>query len=84
MLHHHSNRLAWGMNPEEQLKIHTNQERPTVLVSIEEVARLLGLGRSTAYGLVMSGELPSVKIGRSRRVRRTAVTAFVTSLEEQV
>ena len=38
------------------------------LLRVEEAARLLGLGRSKVYELVRSGEIPSITIGRSRRV----------------
>jgi excisionase family DNA binding protein len=39
-----------------------------LLVRPNEVAELLGLGRSKVYALIASGELPSVKIGKSIRV----------------
>lgn len=40
-----------------------------LLLRIPECVELTGIGRSTLYVLMASGELPSVKIGRSRRVR---------------
>ena len=39
-----------------------------LLVRPSEAAELLGLGRSKVYALIASGELPSVKIGKSIRV----------------
>lgn len=51
-----------------------------LLLTVVEAARLLGVGRSTAYELLASGELESVHIGRSRRVPVAAVENYVESL----
>ena len=32
--------------------------------TVEEVAELLGIGRSSAYTAVHTGEIPSIRIGR--------------------
>jgi excisionase family DNA binding protein len=32
--------------------------------TVEEVATLLGIGRSSAYAAIHTGEIPSVRIGR--------------------
>jgi excisionase family DNA binding protein len=49
-----------------------------VLVSVDEAAALLSLGRTYVYSLVVSGEIPSVKVGRLRRVPVAALHAYVT------
>ena len=36
--------------------------------SAEEAAQLAGISRAKLYPLLMSGEIPSIKIGKSRRV----------------
>jgi excisionase family DNA binding protein len=51
-----------------------------VLVSIEEAAILLSLGRTEMYRLVRTGEIPSVKVRRSRRVVVTALHDYVAQL----
>jgi len=33
-------------------------------VTVEQAARLLGIGRSTAYELVHTGDIPSLRLGR--------------------
>lgn len=61
----------------------TKHHRPRpapLLLTVVEAARLLGVGRSTAYELLATGELESVHIGRSRRVPVFAVENFVESL----
>lgn len=48
-----------------------------LLVSVEEAARALSIGRSAAYELIASRQLASVKIGRSRRVPVQALREYV-------
>ncbi len=48
-----------------------------LLLKAEEVAKALGLGRSKVYEMMQSGELPVVRIGRSVRVSRSALAAWV-------
>jgi len=43
------------------------------LMAVKEAAGFLGLSRSKLYELMDNGQLPYVKIGRSRRVPRQAV-----------
>lgn len=58
-----------------------HQHPPTpLLLTVVEAARLLGVGRSTAYELLAAGQLESVHIGRSRRVPVVAVENYVESL----
>ena len=52
------------------------------LQRISEAARFLGISRSLVYQLINSGRLPTVRIGRSRRipiraVRELAVNSLV-------
>lgn len=51
------------------------KDRPATL-KVPEVAAELRIGRNTAYELVRSGALRSVRIGRSVRVTREALEAF--------
>ena len=39
-------------------------------LSLKDVQRLLGIGRTKAYELVTTGELPAIRIGRCIRVNR--------------
>jgi excisionase family DNA binding protein len=48
-----------------------------LLVTVAEAADALGLCRSVIYELLLIGELPSVKIGRARRIPVAALEAFV-------
>jgi len=43
----------------------------------DELVRWLGLGRTKAYEMLRTGEIPSYKIGRIRRIRRGDVEAWL-------
>lgn len=48
---------------------------------VENVMARLGVGRSTVFGLMASGELRSVKVGRRRLVSESALTDFIEALD---
>lgn len=50
------------------------------LLTVPDAARLLGVGRTTAYELIAAGDLEVVHIGRSARVPTPAIDAFVDRL----
>ena len=52
-----------------------------LLVSINEAAAILGLGRQTTRRLVQEGRIPSVRVGRVRRVPRQALQEAVANPE---
>ncbi len=51
-----------------------------LLLRPADAAHLLSIGRSTVYELLDRGEIPSVVIGRSRRIRRSDLDAYVDHL----
>lgn len=53
----------------------------TLLLTPEEAASALRVGRSKVYDLMRSGVLRSVKIGGSRRISATTLAEFVAILE---
>lgn len=48
-----------------------------LLLTVPEVAVRLGLGRSLIYQLLMRGEIPSIKVGRARRVPSQWLEEFI-------
>ncbi len=54
-----------------------------LVLTIEQAARRLGIGRTLMYALVTSGEIESVTIGRLRRVPAECVTEYVNRLRQQ-
>lgn len=57
---------------------------PELLITVEEAANLLRLGRTTTYNLVLDGQLRSVKIGRRRLVVRVGLQEFIARLESDL
>lgn len=48
--------------------------------TVSEVGEILGLGRTSVYRLIDDGDLVAVKIGRSRRISKTALEDFASSI----
>jgi excisionase family DNA binding protein len=60
------------------------QEPPAgdaLLLTPEEAARVLRVGRTTIYGLIKAGELWPVHIGRSCRLARAELERYVNRLQ---
>ena len=54
-----------------------------VLLTVDEVADSLHVGRCTVYDLLRTGQLESIKIGRLRRVRPEALREFTRRAAEE-
>ena len=44
---------------------------------VEELMPILGIGRNTAYELIRSGKIRSIRIGRQIRIPRDALLEFL-------
>jgi excisionase family DNA binding protein len=53
---------------------------PRVMLTPEQAAEAIGIGRTTMYALIKSGEIESVRIGRLRRVPADAIDAYTQRL----
>lgn len=51
---------------------------PDRLLSVDEAAATLGVGRSVLYGELGAGRLRSVKVGRRRLFPAAAITAYIS------
>ena len=56
---------------------------PPRCLRVEDAARLLNVGRSTAHDLIRSDQLRSVKIGRRRLAPRDALDDLLDYLQEE-
>ncbi len=65
-----------GISPETRANAATGQE----LLTVEEAARRLALGRTTVYALLKQGQITSVRIGRLRRIPVESLTAYTARL----
>jgi excisionase family DNA binding protein len=70
---------AWSGRNRGEVPVSESQEfRPTkLLLTVTEASQVLAISRSKLYELLNSGHLPSVHIGRSRRIRMKDVEDFV-------
>lgn len=54
-------------------------EMPLTL-RVEDLMPILNIGRNTAYDLVKSGKIRSIKVGRQLRIPRDAVEDFLAGI----
>jgi excisionase family DNA binding protein len=54
-------------------------KRSLQLLSVSEVGQLLGMGRSWVYQQIRSGEIPSVQLGGSVKVKREDLEEYIQS-----
>lgn len=54
-----------------------------LVLTIEQAAQRLGIGRTLTYALVTSGEIESVTIGRLRRIPAQCLTEYINRLRGQ-
>ena len=63
--------------------MHMTKQRPTsfedlpLTLRVEDLMPILGIGRNTAYELVRSGQIRSIRVGRQLRVPKDAVVEFL-------
>jgi hypothetical protein len=71
-----------------EVRLHTAEHEPTTaeqdrLLDMPEVAQRLGVPEDRAYELGRRGLLPVVVIGKYRRVRLSALSAFIAANEQK-
>lgn len=68
--------MVWESEPAATQESDTRINDP-LLLRVEDVMKRLGVGRTTVYGLIKSGDLESVMLGGRRLVPTDAVVALV-------
>ena len=58
-------------------KYRSFDELPLAL-RVEDLMPILGIGRNTAYELVRSGQIRSIRIGRQLRIPKDAVQEYLS------
>jgi len=58
-----------------------SEREPDRLLSIEQAARALGIGRTALYSEIGAGRIRSVKVGRRRLVPSSAITEVAAGQE---
>jgi len=62
----------------------TNPAITKVVLSVDEFAESIGVSRTTAYGLMVSGEVKWVKIGTRRLILVSERDAFLVRLAAKI
>ncbi|CAN5291712.1 hypothetical protein BH09ACT12_BH09ACT12_05480 [soil metagenome] len=68
------------MTTTETVSTHDDSVAPTLLLRVEEAALRLGIGRTSMYRLVMTGEVESVQIGGLRRIPAPCLLEYIDRL----
>lgn len=55
-----------------------------LLLKPTEVAGILRIGRSLVYGMLASGELPSIRVGRCIRIPSESLQRWLKAQEKQL
>ena len=56
-------------------------EKPLQAYTVEQVAKMLHIGRDKVYYLLRTGQLRSLKIGKLRRITEQQLAEFIASLD---
>ena len=64
-------------------QITQSEDSKSLLLTIDEAARRLSIGRSHIYQQMQIGKLRSVHIGRSRRILESDLEAFVNEILDE-
>jgi excisionase family DNA binding protein len=51
-----------------------------LLLTVEQAAQQLGIGRTTVFALLKAGELESIPLGRLRRIPAECITEYIDRL----
>ncbi len=65
------------MNNEQPAPI--SAEEIPLIMTVPQLATLLKVGRNAAYDLVNSGEIQTIRIGKSIRISRNAVLHYLAA-----
>lgn len=59
--------------------MNTNFENLPLILTVDEITKVLRVSRNTAYELVRSGKIRSVKVGRTYRIPKAAVDEYLNA-----
>ena len=57
-------------------KYHSCDDLPLTM-KVEDLMPILGIGRNTAYELVRSGQIKSIRVGRNIRIPKAEILSFL-------
>jgi len=66
-------------NSSRKVTEYTSFEQLPLVLSVEQLAAVLGIGINSAYQLVRSGRVGSLRIGRQYKIPRNALEAYLAA-----
>ncbi len=69
--------LVEALREELRTEAEAGPRAPDRLLSVDEAAAMLGLGRSLLYAEIAAGRLASMKVGRRRLVAAGAIREYI-------
>ena len=63
----------------KDMEFHDSILRVNTLLKAKDVAEILQISRAMAYNLMQRGEIPTVRIGKARRVRPEDLIKYIES-----
>ena len=60
----------------------TSYEHLPLVMSVPDLAKLLGIGKNAAYDMVNSGSIRSIHIGKTIRIPRSALIEFLENTDD--
>jgi excisionase family DNA binding protein len=73
--------LIAALRSEIAIEVRPGQREPDRLLSIEQAARALSIGRTALYSEIKAGRIRSVKVGRRRLVPSSAISEVASGQE---
>ena len=61
----------------KDMELHDSVLRVNTLLKAKDVAEILQVSRAMAYNLMQRGEIPTVRIGKARRVRPEDLIKYI-------
>ena len=61
----------------KDMEFHNSILRVNSLLKAKDVAEILQISRAMAYNLMQRGEIPTVRIGKARRVRPEDLISYI-------
>ena len=61
----------------KDMEFHNSILRVNTLLKAKDVAEILQISRAMAYTLMQRGEIPTVRIGKARRVRPEDLISYI-------
>ena len=56
---------------------YTDFEQLPLILTVEDITKILGIGKNTAYDLIRCGKIRSVRVGHKIRISKDALLEFL-------